>query len=220
MKILPILATLTTLSIATPATAQLIPSTPKIQTPSFPTLRLIRNGTQLRVYDGKIIQTIKANRLKIRVLDSLTCDGIQVKRRTLSGKRFFSEAVKLDKKTGNLAVGVLLQNCLDQNISAVFILQPKPNWTNYVVHRVSIPGKRLISDRFSTYPLQRIKTIGFIDGNLLIKHADAANSEALLVYTSSNKPVGKYAGCVVTEQNYSDGSGHAQKAYRICPSFD
>ncbi|MGD1912791.1 MAG: hypothetical protein ACFB2X_18665 [Rivularia sp. (in: cyanobacteria)] len=211
MKFLPIIATLITLSIATPASAQLIPSTTKIQTSNLPTVRLIKNGTQLRIYRGKIIQTIKASRLKIRVLDSLNCDGIQVQRRTLSGKRFFSQAVKLDKKTGNLAVGVLLQNCLNKNISAVFILQPKPNWTNYVVHRVSIPGKRLISDRFSTYPLRRIKTIGFIDGNLLIKHADATNSESLLVYTSSDKPVGKYAGCVVTQQNYSNS---------ICPFFD
>ncbi|MEO1377923.1 MAG: hypothetical protein AAFW70_27315 [Cyanobacteria bacterium J06635_10] len=211
MKFLLILATLTSLSIANSATAQLIPSTPKIQTPNLPIVRLIKNGTQLRIYHGRIIQTIKANRLKIRVLDSLTCDGTPVQRQTLSGKRFFSQAVKLDKKTGNLAVGVLLQNCLDQNISAVFILQPEPNWTNYLIHRVSIPGKRLINDRFSTYPLQRIKTIGFIDGNLLIKHADATNSEAILVYTSSNKSVGKYAGCVVTQQNYSNS---------ICPFFD
>lgn len=212
MKFLPIITTSATLLIATSATAQLIPSTPvKIENPSLTKVRVIRNGTQVRIYNGKIIQTIKANSLKVRVLDSLTCQGKQVKRQTLSGKRFFPRAVKLDRQTGNLAVGVLLQDCFGQNISAVFILQPKPNWRTYVIHRVPVPGKRLFNDKFSTYPLQSIKRIGFIDGNLLIKHVDSENSEALLVFTTSNNALGKYAGCVVTQQNYS---------YRICPSFD
>jgi hypothetical protein len=211
MKLLPIITTFASITIASSATAQLIPSTLTIENPSISNVRVIRNGTQVRIYNGKIIQNIKANSLKVRVLDSLSCEGKQVKRQTLSGKRFFPNAVKLDKQTGNLAVGVLLQDCLGQNISAAFILEPKPNWDNYAIHRVPVPGNRLFNDRFSTYPLQSIKQIGFIDGNLLIKHVDSTNSEALLVYTSSNKPVGKYAGCVVTQQNYS---------HRICPSFD
>ncbi|WP_414620003.1 hypothetical protein [Calothrix sp. CCY 0018] len=105
----------------------------------------------------------------------------------------------------------MLQNCSQQNISAVFIIQPKPNWNNYIVHRVAVPGKRQINNRFSTYPLGRINRIGFIDGNLLIKHADVSNSEALLVYTTSNKPTGKYAGCV---------AGQLGKSNSICPSFN
>ncbi len=209
MKFLSIIAAIASLSIATSATAQLIPSTPiKTENRSPTKVSVIRNGTQLRIYHGKRIQTIKANSLKARILNSLTCEGEQVKRQTLSGKRIFPQAVKLDKQTGNLAVGVLLQDCFGQNISAVFILQPKPNWNNYIVHRVPVPGNIQINDRFSTYPLRNIKQIGFIDGSLLIKHADVANSEALLVYTS-NQPVGKYAGCIVTQQGNSN----------ICPSF-
>lgn len=209
MKFIPIIITIATLSITTSITTRFIPATPvKAATRNFPQIRIIRNKTQIRIYDGKIITTIKADNLKARVLDSLTCKGKQVKRQTLSGKRFFPQAVKLDRKTGNLAVGVLLQNCSGQNISAAFILQPKPNWNNYVIHRVPVPGERKIFDRFSTYPLRLIKEIGFIDGDLLIKHADSTNSEALLVYSSSNNPVGKYAGCVAIQHNNS-----------ICPSF-
>ncbi|MDY6900321.1 MAG: hypothetical protein SWZ49_19930 [Cyanobacteriota bacterium] len=100
---------------------------------------------------------------------------------------------------------------MEKSISAVFILQPKPNWNNYIVHRVAVPGKKQINDRFSTYPLRKIKRIGFIDGNLLIKHTNFQNSEALLVYTSTNKVVGKYAGCVVTQAGNSDS---------ICPYFN
>lgn len=212
MKFLPIIATIASLFIANSATAQLIQSTPvKIENRSIPKVRVVGNGAKLRIYNGKIIKTIQANSLKVRVLDSLTCQGELVKRRTLSGQKFSAKAIKIDKKTGNLAVGVLLQDCLKQNISAVFILQPQPNWSNYVVHRVAVPGKRQINNRFSTYPLGKINRIAFIDGNLLIKHADVSSSEALLVYTRSKKPAGKYAGCVVTQQG---------KSNNICPSFN
>ncbi|MGB3640236.1 MAG: hypothetical protein WBA39_22065 [Rivularia sp. (in: cyanobacteria)] len=212
MKYLPIIATIASLFIANSATAQLIQHTPvKIVNRSVPKVRVVGNGTKLRIYDGKIIKTIQANSLKIRVLDSLSCEGKLVQRRTLSGKKFSPNAIKLNTKTGNLAVGVLLQNCSNQNISAAFILQPKPNWNNYVIHRVAVPGKRQINNRFSTYPLGKIKSIGFIDGNLLIKHTNFQDSEALLVYTTSNKPAGKYAGCIVTQLGKSNS---------ICPSFN
>lgn len=212
MKLLPIITIIASLSISTSATAQLIkPTFVKIKNRSVPKVRVVGNKAKLRIYDGKIIKTIQANSLKIRVLDSLTCEGELVKRRTLSGQKFSTKAIKIDKETGNLAVGVLLQDCLKQNISAVFILQPQPNWNNYVIHRVAVPGKKQINNRFSTYPLGKINRIAFIDGNLLIKHADVSSSEALLVYTRSNKPAGKYAGCVVTQPGKSNS---------ICPSFN
>jgi hypothetical protein len=212
MKILPIIATIASLCLATSATAQLNkPTFSKVGNRSLPKAHIVGNGAKLRIYDGKIIKTIQANSLRVRVLDSLTCEGELVKRRTLSGQKFSPKTIKIDKKTGNLAVGVLLQDCFKQNISAVFILQPKPNWNNYVVHRVAVPGKMQVNNRFTTYPLGRIEKIAFIDGNLIIKHTDVTNSEALLVYTTSNKPAGKYAGCVVTQQGKSNS---------ICPSFD
>jgi len=212
MKILPFVTTIATLSIVTSATAQLIPPTPiKTKIPNLPQIRVIENGRKLRIYDRKVIINIPAHSLKVRVFDSQNCRGKQVKRQTLSGKKFSPKAIKFDKQTGNLAVGVLLQDCLKQKISAAFILQPKPNWNNYIVHRVAVPGKRQINNRFSTYPLRRIKIIEFIDGNLLIKHTNFENSEALLVYTSSNQVVGKYAGCVVTQTGHSN---------TICPYFN
>ncbi|MEM6754657.1 MAG: hypothetical protein AAF630_17000 [Cyanobacteria bacterium P01_C01_bin.38] len=211
MKFLPIIATIAGIFIANSATAQLIQSTPAIANPSIPKVRVVGNGTKLRIYNGTIIKTIQATSLKVRVLDSLNCEGKLVTRRTLSGKKFSPKAITIDNKTGNLAVGVLLQNCSKQNISAAFILQPKPNWNYYVIHRVAVPGKREINNRFSTYPLRNIKGLGFIDGNLIIKYTDIASSEALLVYSTSNKPAGKYAGCVVTQLGKSDN---------ICPSFN
>ena len=103
MKLLPIIATIASLFIANSATAQLIKSTPaKIENPSLPKVRVVGNGAKLRIYDGKIIKTIQVNSLKVRVLDSLNCEGELVERRTLSGKKFSPKAIKLDKKTGNL----------------------------------------------------------------------------------------------------------------------
>ena len=212
MKFLNIVSIIAALLIANSTHAQLIASTPvKTKIPNTPRFQVVKNRKILRIYDGRIIKNIRASSLRVRVLDSHTCKGKPVKRQTLSGKKFFPKAIKLDKRTGNLAVGVLLQDCANQNISAVFILQPKPNWSNYIVHRVAVPGKKQINDRFSTYPLRKIKVIGFIDGNLLIKHTSFKNSEALLVYKKSEKPTGKYAGCVVTQLGKSNS---------ICPSFD
>ena len=212
MKFFNIVSTIAALLIVNSANAKFIASTPvKTKIPNTPRFQVIKNRKILRIYDGRIIKNIRASSLRVRVLDSQNCNGKPVKRQTLSGKKFFPKAIKLDKRTGNLAVGVLLQDCLEKNISAVFILQPKPSWSNYIVHRVAVPGKRQINDRFSTYPLRKIKVIGFIDGNLLIKHTSLKNSEALLVYKKSEKPTGKYAGCVVTQIG---------KSKSICPSFN
>ncbi len=212
MKFFNIVSLVAALLIVNSANAKFIASNPvNKKIPNPPRFQIIKNRKVLRIYDGKIIKNIRASSLRVRVLDSQNCNGKPVKRQTLSGKKLFPKAIKLDKRTGNLAVGVLLQDCAKQNISAVFILQPKPSWNNYIVHRVAVPGKRQINDRFSTYPLRKIKVIGFIDGNLLIKHTSFKNSEALLVYKKSEKPTGKYAGCVVTQLGKSNS---------ICPSFD
>ncbi|MCJ8282554.1 MAG: hypothetical protein MJK14_22700, partial [Rivularia sp. ALOHA_DT_140] len=164
MKFLPIVATIVALSITTSAYGQLVPSNSfKTKASSIPKVQVIENQTKLRIYNGNKINNIPVNSLKVRVLDSNTCENKQVKRQTLSGKKLLTQAIKFNQRTGNLVVGVLLQDCLRKNLSAVFILEPKPNWNNYVVHRVAVPGKRQINNRFSTYPLGKIKAIGFRD---------------------------------------------------------
>ena len=51
------------------------------------------------------------------------------------------------------------------------------------------------------------------DENLIIKHGDVGNSEALLVYTTSNNAAAKYAGCVVTQLGKSDSICPLQHLY-------
>ncbi|MDJ0797993.1 MAG: hypothetical protein QNJ51_14445 [Calothrix sp. MO_167.B12] len=206
-KLAPILVTITTsLFISTTATAQ-------VQFKPFPrhtpTAQVVDNGTKLKINYGRKTQTIKASSLNVGVLDTLNCKQVKIlPQQKLSGKQFVKGAISFHPKTGNLAVGVLLQECLETQVSAVFVLQPQKSWGSYAIYRVQIPGKRQLPDEFYTYPFSSITRLGYFGEKLLVEHGDASGAEAMLVFNPSRTPSGKYTGCVVTRQ----GEG-----LRLCP---
>lgn len=206
-----LIATIATISISTSVAAQFTPNVISQTSTHQSRIRIIDNGTKLTIDDGKSTKTITANSLNALVLDVLDCKQAKlVNSKTLSGQRFVPQAISLDKKTGNLAVGVLFQECLETQQSAVFVLQPQGGgWDSYAIYRVQVPGKRRFPNDFSTYPLRSISGLGFLNGDLLVKHGDASGTEALLVFTPSKTPAGKYVGCVVTNPGESRN---------ICPS--
>ena len=194
-------------------TQETISQKPISQKPSksLPRANIVNNGTELKIQDGKTTQTIKASRLNLRVMDGLNCQARKIlPSQRLSGKRFIPQGFGFDPKTGNLAVGVVLQECFDVQASAVFVLEPERSWRSYAVYRVQLPGIKALSDEFSTYPFRSISKVGFFGNDLLVKHGDASGTEALVVFGSSSKPAGKYDGCLVT----SVGEGH-----NICPTL-
>ncbi|MBD1910326.1 MULTISPECIES: hypothetical protein [unclassified Leptolyngbya] len=174
-----------------------------------------QDGVTARVRDDGMTLEIRANRQRItlspndfnvRVLNAVNCQEAQVSpEQQLAGTRFFP-SVAVDAQTGNVAVAVLLQECYETQVSAVFVVDPQNS--GYALYRVQAPGQTVPQDEFTTYPLNSITGLGYLNNELLIQHGDASGGEALLVYTTTNHPEGTYRGCLYTEP----GEGN-----RLCP---
>jgi hypothetical protein len=180
-------------------------------TPIVPTARLLNNRTQLELEWSGRKTTVNANSLNAQILDGVNCQrGTVEPRQTLSGQRFFSNrALAVDPLTGNVAVGVVMQDCLETFTSAVFVIDPQAPGS-YAIYRVQVPGARALGDEFSTFPLNSIERVRYLDGALLVRNGSTAvESKALLVFTSGTTPAGKFAGCVVLAQ----GEGRS-----LCPT--
>ncbi|MBW4514882.1 MAG: hypothetical protein KME11_06615 [Timaviella obliquedivisa GSE-PSE-MK23-08B] len=171
--------------------------------PVVPSARIVSNGTQLELQWSGRKTTIAASSLNAQIIEGVDCtQGAIAPRQTLSGQRFFgNRALSIDPLTGNVAVGVVLQDCFDTFTSAVFVIDPQSPGT-YAIYRVPVPGTTALPDEFSTFPLNAILRVRYLDGDLLIKQGSTAvSSEALLVFTPGTTPAGQYAGCVVTRQD-------------------
>jgi hypothetical protein len=173
----------------------------------LPRARILPGETRLQLeWEGRTY-TINVRDLNVQVLDAMDCDrAVVVDRQILGGQRFFPNALRVNRQTGDVAVGVLLQECLETQTSAVFVIDLQPG--TYRSYLVQIPGDDPIKDDFSTYPLDTIAAVGYLGGDLIIKTGDASGSEALLVFTSATTPAGQYAGCVLTRRGEGD---------RLCP---
>ncbi|GAB4145157.1 MAG: hypothetical protein Fur0046_22740 [Cyanobacteria bacterium J069] len=158
---------------------------------------VIANGAQLRLTAQGQTQIIDADRLNVRVLNGLNCEKLQLEpEQVLNGQRFHP-SVGIDAQTGNVAVGVILQECVETQLSAVFVIDPQGS--GHALYRVQVPGETVLQDEFTTYPLKDLIQIGYLGRDLLVKHGDASGSSSILVFTPSNTPAGQYAGCVYTE---------------------
>jgi hypothetical protein len=169
-------------------------------TPVIPTARFLANNTQLELeWSGKK-STVSASSLNVNVLDGVDCARGSIKpQQRLSGQKFFgNRALSIDPLTGNVAVGVVLQDCYETFTSAVFVIDPQAPGS-YAVYRVQVPGIKALGDEFSTFPLDAIRRVRYLDGDLLVKNGSTAvTNEDLLVFTPSTTPALKFAGCVNT----------------------
>jgi hypothetical protein len=168
-------------------------------TPVIPTARFLSNNTQLELEWSGRKSTVNASSLNVNVLDGVDCArGSTKPQQRLSGQKFFgNRALSIDPLTGNVTVGVVLQDCYETFTSAVFVIDPQAPGS-YAVYRVQVPGIRGL-DEFSTFPLDAIKRVRYLDGDLLVKNGSTAvTNEDLLVFTPSTTPALKFAGCVNT----------------------
>jgi hypothetical protein len=176
----------------------------------IPTARLV-NRTQLELEWSGRKTIVPVDSLNAQILDGVNCQkGTVEPRQTLSGQRFFgNRALAVDPLTGNVAVGVVMQDCFDTFTSAVFVIDPQSPGT-YAIYRAQVPGARPLGDQGSTFPLNAIERVRYLDGDLLVRNGSTAvESKALLVFTPGTTPAGKFAGCVVLAQ----GEGRS-----LCPA--
>jgi hypothetical protein len=167
----------------------------------IPTARFLSNKTQLELEWSGRKTTINASSLNVNILDGLDCAKGAIKpQQRLSGQSFFfgNRGLSIDPLTGNVAVAVVLQDCFETFTSAVFVIDPQAPGA-YAVYRVQVPGGRPLPDEFSTFPLDAIRRVRYLDGDLLIKNGSTAvSNEDLLVFTPSTTPAMRFVGCINT----------------------
>jgi|GEM_PF-3170962 len=176
-------------------------------------VELERNQLHLIAYGETM--TLTPDDFEVRVLDAVDCALLRLEpEQRMQGQMFF-ETVAVDPQTGNVAVGVLLDECVGTQVSAVFVLDPQPG--AYTLYRVSVPGDRALPDEFSTFPLDSILNLGYFGNQLLIQQGDASGTTSLLVFSVDEHPAGSYRGCVVTE--FVEGNDPCPPEDAVIPPF-
>lgn len=145
----------------------------------------------------------------VNILDALDCTmGSRAETKALSAQRVVGE-VAVDSETGNIAVPVLLDSCLDTDQSAVFVLDPDETG-RYLFYRTQLPGSRSLPDEFSSYAFNSVLAVRYWNGSLYVQQGTASGAESVVIFRPDTTPAGRYAGCgVVTVGEGSD---------RLCPA--
>lgn len=136
----------------------------------------------------------------LSVLDAVECESLtQVDQKILEAKRVVATPV-VDETTGNVAVPVLLDSCVDTDQSAVFILDPTEGG-GYALYRTQLPGDRTLPNEFASYPFSSITGLRYWNGSLFVRHGSASGAEAVMIFRPDQTPSGTYAGCGVISAN-------------------
>lgn len=144
----------------------------------------------------------------LSVLDAIECENLtQVDQKILEAKRVVATPV-VDETTGNIAVPVLLDSCVDTDQSAVFILDPTEGG-GYALYRTQLPGvgtasqseNRTLPNEFASYPFSSITGLRYWNGSLFVRHGTASGAEAVMIFRPDQTPSGTYAGCGVISAN-------------------
>ena len=144
----------------------------------------------------------------INILDALDCTSTSVvEQKTMAAQRIAGE-VAVDSETGNVAIPVLLESCVDTDQSAVFVIDPNEGGS-YALYRTQLPGSRNFPNEFSSYPFSRITDLRYWNGSLYVQQGTASGAESVVIFRADRTPAGDYAGCGVV----SVGEG----ADRLCP---
>lgn len=192
------------------------PPTPPAQTAainnnSLPTVAAVNGGSALRLEwpsGATNVIDVASSSWNLSVLDATDCSSLSlVEQKTLEAQRIVGSPV-VDSFTGNVAVPVLLDSCVDTDQSAVFIVDPNEGG-GYALYRTQLPGNRNFPNEFSTFAFSTITDLSYWNGALLVRHGDASGAESIAVFRSSQNPAGEYAGCAVVREG--EGAG------RLCP---
>ena len=197
---------------APPPTPPAAPPSASAATSAVPTATTINAGAGIRLTwpSGAINDIAVADSTwNINVLDALDCTSTSlVETKTLSAQRVVGE-VAVDSETGNIAVPVLLDSCLETDQSAVFVLDPSEGG-GYALYRTQLPGSRNFPDEFSSYAFNTLLAVRYWDGALYIQQGSASGAESVVIFRADRTPAGSYAGCGVVTVN--EGSG------KLCPA--
>ncbi len=158
---------------------------------------VVNDGRGLKITrDGKS-RVLFATSLDINIIDALDCGSLSQVPQKRFNTRFLSGDVAVDFGTGLIAVGAILDECVETQQSAVFIIEPQGQGVDSMAfYRLAVPGAQALPDGVSSYALDSITGLGYLQGHLMVRHATVADNEALLVFKPGRTPAGEYAGCI------------------------
>lgn len=148
--------------------------------------------------------TVADSSWNLNVLEALDCESFSLVDEKIMEAQRVVGLPAVDSLTGNIAVPVLLDSCVETDQSAVFILDPNEGG-GYALYRSQLPGDRDFPNEFSSYAFSSITGVQYWDGYLLVRQANAAGAEAFSVFLPSNSPAGVYGGCGVVRAG--EGAG-------------
>ena len=165
----------------------------------IPSASVINNGDAIQLDwpsgTSDVIAVANSN-WNLNVLGAIDCESLGVVDAKLLEAQRVIGSPAVDSITGNIAVPVLLDSCVETDQSAVFIIDPNEGG-GYALYRSQLPGEQTFPNEFSTYAFSSITGIQYWDGYLLVRQANAAGAEAIAVFLPGNSPAGEYAGCNV-----------------------
>ena len=180
------------------------------QDSDMPTVSVVNDATSLKLTwaDGQS-NIIDIDGWNVNVLDALDCSALEiVPEKVMFAQRIIGEPA-VDETTGNIAVSVLLSECVETQQSAIFVVDPQGVGA-HALYRTQVPGDRPFPNVFSSYPLSSISGLQYWDDTLLVRHDSASGAEAMLMFRSGRTPAGEFAGCgFIQEEEGGD---------RLCPN--
>ncbi|MGB3298953.1 MAG: hypothetical protein WBA76_11835 [Phormidesmis sp.] len=172
----------------------------------IPVAKAINNGAALQLTwpSGTTnVIAVTGSNWNVNVLNAFDCASASlVEQKTMVAQRMIGEPA-VNSMTGNVAVPVLLDSCIETDQSAVFVVDPSEGG-GYSLYRTQLPGKqanqgaRNLPNEFSTYAFSSIAGLRYWDGSLLVRQGSASGAEALMIFRAGRTPAGEYAGCGVT----------------------
>lgn len=168
---------------------------PTITQMPAPKIRVNPDGSlspQLIIDRGGKTSTFNAQDFRSEVMDSMDCQKTaRVDKQNLTVTNFMRDQVSVNPQTGEIAIGAIFQYCALTQESAVVVLKSNSDGS-YQPRMLQVPGKQALSSN-ATYPLGYIKSLRYINNNLLVNHGNAAGAEAELEFRD-----GQFASCRIT----------------------
>lgn len=193
------------------------PSTPSISGPAsiarstaaagVPVATVINNGADIRLdwpSGSSNVVNVTGSSWNVSILDALDCESLSV----VAQKMMVAQRVQgnpvVDAATGNVAVPVLLDSCVDVDQMAVFVLDPAEGG-GYALYRTQLPPVQgalspetfSFSNEFSSYAYSTILEMQYWNTALLVRQGSASSAEAISIFRAGPTPAGIYAGCGV-----------------------
>lgn len=189
-----------------PTNPPAVPTPPSVNN-DIPTATTVNNGEAIRLdwpSGASNVIDVTGSDWNIDVLNALDCPTLSlVEKKTMSAQRVINSPM-VDRRTGNVAVPVLLDSCVESDQSAVFILDPAESGS-YSLYRTQLPGNLNIPNEFSSHAFSSISELRYWDGSLLVRQGSASGSESIVIFRPGPTPAGAYAGCgVVTVEEGAD----------------